>query len=96
MANLLKYAFGLNPLVATNSPLVGDISTGYLRVMLPKNPNATDISFHVEATGDLNASWTTNGTTIDQNTAALLQVHDNALVNSAANSQFMRLRVSRP
>src|SRR2546423_10393175 len=48
MPNLLKYALGLNPLVATNNPVVGDITTGYLRLTVPKNPNATDISFHVE------------------------------------------------
>src|ERR1051325_10705841 len=49
MENLLKYALGLNPLVATNNPVVVDISSGYLRLTSPKNPNATDVSFHVEA-----------------------------------------------
>ncbi|MEY2428418.1 MAG: endonuclease mitochondrial, partial [Verrucomicrobiota bacterium] len=96
MPNLLKYALGLNPLVATNNPVVGDISTGYLRLTLPKNPNATDISFHVEVSPDLvPASWTSSGTTIDQNTATLLQVHVTTPVGSAARN-FIRLRVSRP
>src|SRR5439155_7233623 len=50
MPNLLKYALGLNPLVATNNPVVGDITTGHLRLTLPKNPNATDVTFYVEIT----------------------------------------------
>ena len=95
MPNLLKYAFGLDPLVPTNSPIVADISTGYLRVTLPKNPNATDVSFHVQVTGDLTQPWTTNGTTIDQNTATLLQVHDNTAVGTAMGGRFMRLQVFR-
>ena len=96
MPNLLKYALGLNPLVATTNPVVGDITTGYLRLTLPKNPNATDISFHVEVSPDLvPASWTGSGTTIDQNTSTLLQVHVNVPVSSS-DRNFIRLRVSRP
>ncbi|HZQ45864.1 MAG TPA: DNA/RNA non-specific endonuclease [Verrucomicrobiae bacterium] len=95
MPNLLKYALGLNPLIPTNSPVVGDISTGHLRLTLPKNPNASDVSFYVEVTGNLTAGWTTNGTTIDQNTSTMLQVHDNVPVGSAGE-RFIRLRVSRP
>ena len=96
MPNLLKYALGLNPLVPTNNPVIGDISTGYLRLTLPKNPNATDISFHVEVSGDLTTpSWTSSGTTIDQNTSILLQVHLNTPVASSPDG-FIRLRVSRP
>ena len=96
MPNLLKYALGLNPLVATNDPVVGDISTGYLRLSLPKNPDATDVSFHVEVTSDVTtASWTTNGTVVDINTPTELEVHDDTPVNSSSGS-FIRLRVSRP
>jgi uncharacterized repeat protein (TIGR01451 family) len=95
MPNLLKYALGLNPLVATNDPVAGDISTGFLRLTVPKNPDATDVTFHVEVTSDvMTASWT-NGTTIDINTATLLQAHDNAPVASS-DGAFIRLRVSRP
>jgi hypothetical protein len=96
MPNLLKYALGLNPLVATNDPVAGDISTGYLRLTLPKNPDATDVSFHVEVTSDVTtASWTTNGTVVDINTPTELEVHDDTPVNSSSGG-FIRLRVSRP
>jgi uncharacterized repeat protein (TIGR01451 family) len=96
MANLLKYALGLNPLVPTNSPVVGDITTGYLRLTTPRNPNATDVTFRVEVTGDLAAgTWTTDGTTVDQDTPSLLQVHDNVPVD-ASSGRFIRLHVSEP
>jgi uncharacterized repeat protein (TIGR01451 family) len=95
MPNLLKYALGLNPLVATNNPVAGDISTGHLRFTVPKNPDATDVSFAVEVTDDLTASWTTNGTTVDISIATQFEAHENAPVASSAAS-FMRLRVSRP
>ena len=95
MPNLLKYALGLNPLVPAANPVVGDISTGYLRLTVPRNPDATDVTFLVEVTADLTAPFTTNGTTIDQNTPTLLQVHDNTPVSSSTGG-FMRLRVTRP
>jgi uncharacterized repeat protein (TIGR01451 family) len=95
MPNLLKYALGLNPLLATNDPVAGDISTGYLRLTAPKNPYATDISFHVEATDALPSAAWTNATTFDVNTATLLQAHaDTPVAASAAG--FIRLHVTRP
>ena len=95
MPNLLKYALGLDPLVATNSPVTGDISTGYLRLTVQRNPDATDVTFLIEIATGLMDSWTTNGTTVDQNTPTLLQVHDNTPVSGSA-SGFIRLRVTRP
>ena len=95
MPNLLKYALDLNPLVATSDPVAGDISTGYLRLTAPKNAQATDVSLHVEVSDDLTATWTTNGTTIDTNSATLLQAHCNTPV-AVSDGGFIRLRVSRP
>ncbi len=95
MPNLLKYALGLDPLVPATNPVVADVNTGYLRLTLPRNPDATDVTFLVEVTGNLASPFTTNGTTIDQNTPTLLQVHDNDPVASS-NSGFIRLHVTRP
>jgi hypothetical protein len=76
--------------------VVGDIDTGYLRLTVPRNPSATDVSFYVELTDALVPSaWSTNGTTVVTNTPALLQVRESAPVSSSAG-EFMRLRVSRP
>ena len=94
MPNLVKYALGLNSLEAADNPVIGDLSTGYLRLTAPKNPLATDVSFFVEVTSDLRAAWTTNGTTVDTNSATLFQVHDDRTV-VASTGGFIRLRVSR-
>jgi DNA/RNA endonuclease G (NUC1) len=94
MPNLLKYALGLNPLVAANNPVVGDIHNDFLRLTAPKNPNATDISIAAVVSGEL-LTWTTNGTVIDQNTPTMLQVHDQTPVATGTN-RFIRLRVSDP
>jgi uncharacterized repeat protein (TIGR01451 family) len=95
MPNLLKYALGLDPLVSAANPVIGDISTGYLRLTVPKNPDATDVTFLIEATGDLTLPFTTNGITIDQNTPTVLQGHDNTPVSSSPCG-FIRLHVTRP
>ena len=95
MPNLLKYALGLDPLVATNNPVVGDISTGYLRLTAPKNPEATDVSFQLEVTSDPTSAWTTNGTAVDANTLRLFQAHFITPVASS-DGAFIRLRVNRP
>ena len=94
--NLLKYALGLNPLVPTVNPETVDTITGYLRLTVPKNPNATDISYTVQLTSDLTdpAGWTPSGTFIMQNTSTLLQVRDTTLVSGAAR-RFIRLQVTR-
>jgi hypothetical protein len=95
MPNLLKYALNLNPLVPTANPVTGDISTGFLRLTAPRNPNATDITMTVQIADSIASSWTTNGTTIDQSTATLLQVHDNTPVLGSAEA-FIRLAVTHP
>jgi uncharacterized repeat protein (TIGR01451 family) len=95
LPNLLKYAYGLDPLVAAADPFAGDVATGYLRVTLPKNPAATDVVFQIERTADLQTPWTTNGIVIDQNTPSLLQAHDTSPVTTSG-SDYIRLQVIRP
>lgn len=94
MPNLLKYALGLDPTTPATNPVTGDITTGYLRLTTPRNPDATDVLFLVEAASDF-SSWSTNGTTIDLDTPTLLQVSDGMPV-SANTNRFMRLHVARP
>ena len=93
MANLLKYALGLNPTTATTNPVTGDISTGHLRLTTTRNTNATDVTLSGQVSGNL-TTWTTNGTVVDQN-GAVFQVHDSATVTGGTN-RFMRLRVTSP
>ena len=94
--NLTKYALGLDPTMPEVNPATADTSTGYLRLTVPKNANATDLTYRVQVTSDLTdpTSWTTDGTTIDQNTATTLQVQDNTPVSGTA-MRFIRLQISR-
>ena len=95
LGNLLKYALGLDPTAATLSPVVVDVSTGYLRLTAPKNSNATDVAFTVQVTGNPadSTSWTTAGTAILRNSASQLQVRDSVPVGTGR--RFIRLKVSR-
>ncbi len=62
-----------------------------------KNPAATDVSLAIEVTGDLSipSAWSTEGTTIEQNTLTTLRARDNTPIGAAAN-RFIRLKVTRP
>lgn len=99
--NLLEYAFGTEPNSATGSPVTYSDAVvsnqTYLRMSVPKNPAATDVTFTVEATGDLAnpLSWTSAGLIIETNTSAQLIVRDNVAAGPGVH-RFMRVRVERP
>jgi DNA/RNA endonuclease G (NUC1) len=90
--NLLKYALGLNPLTPTSSPVIADLSTGYLRLTVRRNPDATDLIFGAELSDDL-ANWTTDDVIVDQSTPLLFRVHDGRPV-TADEHRFVRLKIS--
>jgi hypothetical protein len=100
IVNLLKYSLGLNPQLAY--PPGTAIATaldhaGYLSMTVAKNPAATDVHLDIEVTSDLAtpSGWSSAGTTIDENTLTTLRAHDNTPI-SAAESRFIRLKVTRP
>lgn len=99
-ANLLEYAFGTAPLAASASPLVFDtasVSTEkYLRITVPKNTAATDVTFTIEATSDLGnpSSWSSAGLVTEQDTATQLIVRDSQPMSSGVR-RFMRVKVVR-
>ncbi len=97
LVNLVKYALGLDPTVPTANPVMVDVSTGYLRLTTPLNPDATDVTMAVQVSGDLTnpSSWTTMGTTMDAGTTTtMLQVSDSTPVSGTA-ARFLRLMVTR-
>jgi regulation of enolase protein 1 (concanavalin A-like superfamily) len=99
-ANLLEYAFGTAPLTADSSPVVFDTATvsseHYLRISVPKNTAATDVTFTVEATSDLAnpASWSSAGLVTEQDSSTRLIVRD-ATPMSSGGPRFMRVKVVR-
>lgn len=101
LANLLEYAIGTNGIIASSNPQVVALapvsSSQYLRLSIPKNPAATDVTFTVEATSDLAnpLSWTSAGLVIETNTSTQLIVRDNVPAGPGVQ-RFMRVRVERP
>jgi hypothetical protein len=99
-ANLLEYAFGTAPQLASSSPLVYDTSSvsseKYLRLTVPKNAAATDVTFVVEATSDLSnpLSWSSSGLVTEQDTSTRLIVRDSQPMSSGG-TRFMRVKVVR-
>lgn len=99
--NLLEYAFGLQGMEPDESPLVQDMATvgqdKFLRLTVPKNPDATGIIHTVEATSDLTdpLSWSSAGLVIEVNNATTLRVRDNVPAGPGV-IRFLRARVTMP
>ena len=95
--NLLEYAVGTNGTVQNGNPQVVTLtpvsSEQYLRLSIPKNPAATDVTFIVEASSDL-TNWSSSGLIIETNTANQLVVRDSVAITSGVQ-RFMRVRVTR-
>ena len=94
ITNLMKYALNLEPLSPATHSITTDTSTGYLRLTIPRNASATDLSYTVEISTDL-TTWTTTGTTVEVNNATTLRVRDNLLIGNGPR-RFLRLKVTRP
>ena len=102
VANLIKYALGLNPFTAVNSSqlTVGSVqpSSGriYLTLTVNRSAQATDVTYTVEVSSDLQ-TWVSGApnTVTLTNTASLLVVRDNTPVPSAS-ARYMRLQLTSP
>jgi hypothetical protein len=95
LANLIEYALDTHPLVPNKTPLIYDFhelpSGKHLRLTVPKNPQATNLTFIVEVGSDL-GDWSEVPTTIESQTDTELIVRDN--INMADSSRrFIRLKV---
>ncbi|MFM7603668.1 MAG: hypothetical protein ACKO8Z_00535 [Prosthecobacter sp.] len=97
LLNLLEYAVGTNGVVQNASPqfvTMAPVSVNqYLRLTIPKNPAATDVSFVVEASSDL-INWSSAGLIIETNTGNQLVVRDHVAI-SGGLKRFMRVKVTR-
>jgi len=100
LANLLEYAIGTNGTVTTVDPQVITLApvndSQYLRLSIPKNPAATDVTLTIEATSNLGdpLSWSSAGLIIETNTSTQLTVRD-YVPASLGIPRFMRVRVQR-
>lgn len=94
LANLLEYALGTGPNATNASPLVLARSGNVLTLSYPHVGDPT-ITYHVDATNDLAATWTldTTGKTF---TTPGTAVHTDTADLSAQTRRFLRLRVTTP
>jgi hypothetical protein len=101
--NLIKYALGLNPtnLVTTAQLPSGGIQpdggTNYLTLTVNRAAQPSDITYIVEVTSNLTSGWVSDppNTVTLSNTPTQLVVRDNT-PQPAANTRFIRLRVTNP
>jgi autotransporter-associated beta strand protein len=95
LSNLMEYALGTDPLQAAATPLGFDLvplaDGKHLRLTVPKNPEATNVTYHVETGGALD-DWSPVNTTVESDTADQLIVRDNFTTATAAR-RYIRLRV---
>ncbi|MEQ1858583.1 MAG: Calx-beta domain-containing protein [Chthoniobacteraceae bacterium] len=98
--NFLEWAVGLSPGVMDAAPWTLDEATigpdKFLRLAIPKNPDASGVTFQVEATSGMTVpmNWSSDGLIIEENTSTLLRVRD-SMPMSSGGSRFMRAKVSQ-
>jgi len=101
VANLVKYALGLNPAVpATTGLPVGTRGTTYFNLTFTRLRDATDITYRVEATDNL-GGWTEiwNSSAHPYEGIAIstpVTVQDTVPMTSANPGRFLRLKVTTP
>lgn len=97
LVNLLEYAIGTNGTISSTNPQVTTLAPisadKYLRISIPKNPAATDVTYTVEACSDL-STWSSVGLFTETNTTTQLIVRDNIPAGPGVQ-RFMRVRVTR-
>lgn len=92
MANLLEYAFNLNPKVSNTSPVVAGQNGGYLSLSVAKNPVASDLTWSAEVSSDLSQWFPATTITNSQNN---FEARDTVLKNSAP-IRMIRIKVTKP
>ncbi len=98
LGNLIEHALDTRPLSATTNPITVDMEsvsgTLKLRMTVPRNPAASQLSYLVEFSNNLTTgSWSSAGVVIEESTAARLVVRDGS---SGQPRRFVRLRVVAP
>jgi hypothetical protein len=92
LPNLIKYALGLDPTIATANPIQSDLATTngytYLRLSTPRDPNVANVLIEGLSAGAL-TNWTTD-TIIESNTLSFFRVRD-ALPVETNGQRFLKL-----
>lgn len=98
IANLIEYGLGLDPRQSSTLPRPV-IENNRLTLIYTRRMPPTDVSYQVEATGQLTSGWSTNGITEQVlGSDGMMQTNkaiDGATV-SANPSRFLRVKVTQP
>ena len=98
LVNLLEYALDTHPLVPNPTTLTYELvplaGGKHLRLTVPKNPAATNLTYSVEVAGDPAApAWSATGTTIEADTPSVLRARDET-GTATSSRRFIRLKVT--
>lgn len=96
LTNLVEYALGLNPLVATNSglPLIASSETEWTYTYT-RPADRSDLTYAVEFSTDL-AAWTTTGVTHERLATGPTETWRGRVPLSTGTRVFFRLKLERP
>jgi len=92
--NLFEYGLGTDPLSSNAWPGSCGVLNGFLTLTLPKDPQATEVKWGAESSGDLR-HWNTTNTTVLQDTLGVFQVRD-CLPIATNSERFLRLKLATP
>jgi hypothetical protein len=92
LTNLLEYALGLDPKSPDASAIAAETIEDRLGLSVEKNPDANDIFWRAEVSGDLQ-TW--QAAEVIENTSNLFEARD--IVDPVGHDRrFIRLRITRP
>jgi hypothetical protein len=99
MVNLMAYAYALNPLVTNTNPFTGHLAGNQFQLNFPRNTAASDLTYEVQASGDLNmwsnlltftaaAGWVTNaaGATVSESATNGLPPNQSVIVTATTST----------
>lgn len=93
--NLMEYALGGSPFIATDAPKIPEviIENGYPTIVVERDQIRADLDYIVEISDDL-LTWSESGLVVVEDSEGLLKVRS-ATLKAVEPSQFLRFRVSR-
>ncbi len=97
--NLEEYAYGTDPKLPGPSPIVMDTVVDgffeFLRITVTRNPDATDVTFEVEACSDFTnpSNWSSAGLVTEIDTPTMLRVRDNFPILNG--KRYMRVKITK-
>ena len=101
ITNLIEYALRLNPLQATVTGITIEADADPLEITFSRARNASDITYRVEASNNLESDWNQIWTSDSvaygggENETELITIKDNFPL-STFSRRFLRLRITKP